>query len=183
MNLTDDALVKRFGDSFFTKHNSKHGKPSYLSVKAWLSVMDLRFEDPMCESSSAISGGLLTPSLSKEEAGASTFQIEENHKLSRAYSKSSSSDMNSFRQQNGMGETSADGGFSDSERKIITVLRRKILVAKTKGNHAVVASLTRKLESKQQHFLRRQEQQVQIQKMKQFSRQNGSPSQTREVEL
>jgi hypothetical protein len=43
VNLKDDALAKRFGDSFFTKQNKKRGNATYKYVKYLQAVMDLRF--------------------------------------------------------------------------------------------------------------------------------------------
>ena len=59
------------------------------------------------------------------------------------------------------GSGPGDEHGNDAERKMIVVLRRKIMVAKAKGDRAVVASLTRKLESRQEQILRRQEEQAQ----------------------
>merc|ERR1711871_643783 len=102
--------------------------------------------------------------------------IEEDYALRKTNSISSSSNMNNLIEKDGVNGGAADNGYSDGEIKLITVLRRKIMLAKAKGNQDAVKSLTRKLESRQQQFLRRQEEQVQFQKLKQYSRPNGTTS-------
>ena len=161
MNLKDSKLAEKFGNSFFTKQNRKNGPSTYISVKTWLSVMDLRFEDPVYKSPSNILENLPKSTIHQKLES-------QKPKLSWRLSSSSSTNTHGVGKHTQFHESGIVGSARSGTSKLIAILRRKLMVAKAKGDRTLIESLSRKLASKQQQILQQEAQEEQYKQYNAF---------------